>query len=256
MICTGGAHRPWCDPPFISCGVRGGKRPPGQRCTAARSCGQLLASQPFNITWGIMRTLAATRSGNPAVVARVRTIHVMSCAPAFLARRGRHPWRRWLLRRLRLTPGSCRPCGLRYKTVYARPAASVRNGSQSFLLARSRSGQLPLPAPARAVMQNRLFPQPSASHSAAHGACGLRQPAPGRRPSTAQQAAPRPPALIMTVLTWRCSSEKRWYDAAVQAQRPRPGGSVRGQKGASGYRGCAAAEKAQCSSDKASHHAG
>ncbi|MCU8588473.1 hypothetical protein [Erwinia pyrifoliae] len=34
------------------------------------------------------------------------------------------------------------------KTAYARPAASVRNGSQSFLLARSRSGQLPLPAPA------------------------------------------------------------------------------------------------------------
>ncbi|UXK12810.1 hypothetical protein NYP80_02610 [Erwinia pyrifoliae] len=105
-------------------------------------------------------------------------------------------------------------------------------------------------------MQNRPFPQPSASHRAAHGACGLRQPAPGRRPSTAQRAAPRPPALIMIVLTWRCSSGKRWYDAAVQAQRPRPGGSVRGQKGASGLPGYTAAEKVHCPSAGASHHAG
>ncbi|ADP13270.1 hypothetical protein EJP617_35890 [Erwinia sp. Ejp617] len=74
--------------------------------------------------------------------------------------------------------------------------------------------------------------------------------------STVQRAAPRPPAAIMTVLTWRCSSGKRWYDAAVQAQRPRPGGSVRGQKGASGLPGYAAAEKAQRSSAEASHHAG
>ncbi|MCT2385926.1 hypothetical protein [Erwinia pyrifoliae] len=105
-------------------------------------------------------------------------------------------------------------------------------------------------------MQNRPFPQPSAPQSAAHGACGPRQPAPGRRPSTAQRAAPRPPALIMTVLTWRCSSGKRWYDAAVQAQRPRPGGSVRGQKGASGLPGYTAAEKVHCPSAGASHHAG
>ncbi|ADP11299.1 hypothetical protein EJP617_35850 [Erwinia sp. Ejp617] len=54
----------------------------------------------------------------------------------------------------------------------------------------------------------------------------------------------------------RCDSGKRWYDAAVQAQRPRPGGSVRGQKGASGLPGYAAAEKAHCPSAEASHHAG
>nr|WP_237703588.1 hypothetical protein [Erwinia sp. Ejp617] len=180
----------------------------------------------------------------------------MSCAPAFLAGRGRHPWRRGLWCCHQSTPWQLSACRPPLAGLYARPAASVRNGSQSFLLARSRSVQLPLPAPARAVMQNPPFPQPSASHSAAHGACGLRQPAPGRRPSTAQQAAPRPPAAIMTVLTWRCSSGKRWYDAAVQAQRPRPGGSVRGQKGASGYRGYAIAEKARHPSAGASHHAG
>jgi len=64
--------------------------------------------------------------------------------------------------------------GLRLKEVHARPAASVRNGSQSFLLARSRSGQLPLPAPIRAAMQN----QPPVRQRAT---CGLRQPAPGSR---------------------------------------------------------------------------
>nr|WP_237703619.1 hypothetical protein [Erwinia sp. Ejp617] len=54
----------------------------------------------------------------------------------------------------------------------------------------------------------------------------------------------------------RCDSGKRWYDAAVQAQRPRPGGSVHGQKGASGLPGYAASEKVQRSSAEASHHAG
>lgn len=83
-----------------------------------------------------------------------------------------------------------------------------------------------------------------------------------RQSSTAQQAAPRPPALIMIVLTWRCGSGKRLYDAAVQvqvqvqAQMPRLGGSVRGQKGMSGYQDYAAAEKAPCPSAGASHHEG
>ncbi|WP_041474050.1 hypothetical protein [Erwinia pyrifoliae] len=47
--------------------------------------------------------------------------------------------------------------------------------------------QLPLPALVRVAMQNPPFPQPSASHSAAHGACGPRQPAPGRRAFTARR---------------------------------------------------------------------
>ncbi|UWS29788.1 hypothetical protein [Erwinia pyrifoliae] len=151
-------------------------------------------------------------------------------------------------------PGSCRPVGLRLQGFMpARLRLSVTARSRSSLL-------VPVPAsfryPPLSVLPCKTTAPSTFRAPERRSACGLRQPAPGRRPSTAQRAAPRPPALIMTVLTWRCSSVKRWYDAAVQAQTPRPGGSVRGQKGASGSRGYAAAEKAQRSSAEASHHAG
>nr|WP_237703618.1 hypothetical protein [Erwinia sp. Ejp617] len=124
--------------------------------------------------------------------------------------------------------------GLRSKQFMpARLRLSVTARSRSSLLVPAPSSFRCPPLPVLSCKTRRSLNLPRLT-------CGLRQPAPGRRPSTAQRAAPRPPALIMTVLTWRCSSGKRWYDAAVQAQRPRPGGSVRGQKrrvGASGLRG-------------------
>ncbi|WP_197525171.1 hypothetical protein [Erwinia pyrifoliae] len=89
----------------------------------------------------------------------------MSCAPALYIRWGRHPWRRWLWRCHQSTPWQLSACRPPLAGLYARPAASVRNGSQSFLLARSRSGQLPLPAPVRVAMQNHRplnLPRPGA----------------------------------------------------------------------------------------------
>ncbi|CAX57317.1 uncharacterized protein EpC_35380 [Erwinia pyrifoliae Ep1/96] len=55
-MCLVRARHPWRDLPSLRFSVRGGQWPPGQRCTAARSCGQLLASQPFNVAWVIMRS--------------------------------------------------------------------------------------------------------------------------------------------------------------------------------------------------------
>ncbi|CAX56944.1 uncharacterized protein EpC_31650 [Erwinia pyrifoliae Ep1/96] len=162
--------------------------------------------------------------------------------------------RRWLWRCHQSTPWQLSACRPPLAGLYARPAASGCTGSHCVAPSPFASFRCPplsvLPCKTRRSLNLPRLRAPPC------GACGLRQPAPGRRPSTAQRAAPRPPALIMTVLTWRCSSGKRWYDAAVQAQMPRPGGSVRGQKGASGLPGYTAAEKVHCPSAGASHHAG
>ncbi|UWS33191.1 hypothetical protein [Erwinia pyrifoliae] len=139
------------------------------------------------------------------------------------------------------------------KTAYARPAASVRNGSQSFLLARSRSGQLPLPAPACGGHAKPSVP--STFRVSPRRARRLRA-SPARTRQTGVHGAAGCTASARRDNDRRCDSGKRWYDAAVQAQTPRPGGSVRGQKGASGSRGYAAAEKARHPSGGASHHAG
>ncbi|WP_369012131.1 hypothetical protein SM114_00840 [Erwinia pyrifoliae] len=159
--------------------------------------------------------------------------------------------RRWLWRCHQSTPWQLSPCRPPLPAPYAAGCVWLHGGSCvacPFTSSAAACSVLPCKT-RRSLNLPRLRAPPC-------GACGLRQPAPGRRPSTAQRAAPRPPALIMTVLTWRCSSGKRWYDAAVQAQMPRPGGSVRGQKAASGVPGYTAAEKAHCSSAEASHHAG
>ncbi|CAX56679.1 uncharacterized protein EpC_29000 [Erwinia pyrifoliae Ep1/96] len=123
---------------------------------------------------------------------RLRIIYIMSCAPAFRA--GVWPpslaalatalpsITPWQLSALRPPPAG----------LYARPAASVRNGSQSYLLARSRSGQLPLPAPACGGHAKPSVPLTFRASERRHAAlAGLASPHPADASPAHSQAVAR-----------------------------------------------------------------
>lgn len=210
----GRARCPCRDLPSCGSVQRGVKRPSTWRSATLLSVSQLPGGHPFNITRGIIRSrpvqpLSPTR---PHRAGRLRIIRVMSGAAAFSSGCSRIPGGVGSGAACENLPQLLHPSSAKSKAVvgltasaeglHARPAASGCAGSHCAALRCSfPSRLLPLPAPVRVAMQNRMFPQAAAPQSAAQRhlrASPARARQALRRPQQAVTSSAPPQKPLMT----------------------------------------------------------
>ncbi|UXK12773.1 hypothetical protein NYP80_02425 [Erwinia pyrifoliae] len=133
---SGRAHPPWCDLPSsrsACAGVNG--RAPGFRRTSLHK--PVPGSRPFNITWGIMRTLAA--GGGAARARRLGFAQSTLCLapPRSWPGVAAIPGGAGCGVAISQPPGSCRPVGLRSKQFMPARLRLAARGRAALLLPRS-----------------------------------------------------------------------------------------------------------------------